>query len=289
LKTNIPVDFSSRIKAIRHKLGLTQVRLAELMGVSFASVNRWENGQSRPSVLAWRKIERVEVHGFSALTELPLEEARIDYSEQQVGSVTTNSGPRLVAQTRPVETDLLTVQRLASIKSGARSLVPATEINPGPESGDEKIVMAGFYIREMLARGIIQRVLIIAPGRLLHSWEHEMNTRFNLAFQLLSVDKMEGNPFTGPGSNLLIVNLDLLADNGVFALLREPGVKPYDVAILDESQSQFSKNENSRPLRNVSRRQVAEALAGVRMKDKKWQLPWRAGHLLLLSARMQRH
>jgi transcriptional regulator with XRE-family HTH domain len=289
LKTNIPVDFSSRIKAIRHKLGLTQVRLAELMGVSFASVNRWENGQSRPSALAWRKIERVEVHGYSALTELPLEKTRTDNIDQPDGSVTTNIGPHFAAQARSIESDVSSVPKLTSIKSGTRSFLSTTEINLGPESCDEKIVMAGLYIREMLARGLIQRVLIIAPGRLLHSWELEMNMRFNLAFKLLSVDKVEGNPFTGTGSNLLIVNLDLLAENGVFALLQEPGVKPYDVAILDESHSQFTKNESSYPLRSVSRRQVAEALAGVRMKDKRWQLPWRAGHLLLLSARLQRH
>jgi hypothetical protein len=32
------------------------MRFAELIGVSYASVNRWENGQTCPSPLAWRKI-----------------------------------------------------------------------------------------------------------------------------------------------------------------------------------------------------------------------------------------
>jgi transcriptional regulator with XRE-family HTH domain len=66
-KQKIPSDYAVRIKRLRNELGLTQVRLAERMGVSFASVNRWENGQSRPSPLAWQKIVRAEKRGFEAL------------------------------------------------------------------------------------------------------------------------------------------------------------------------------------------------------------------------------
>lgn len=34
--------------AIRKKLGITQEQMARLLGVSFASVNRWEGGHSAP-------------------------------------------------------------------------------------------------------------------------------------------------------------------------------------------------------------------------------------------------
>ena len=66
-RPEIPLDFPGRIKRLRDKLGITQMRLAELMGVSFASVNRWENGQSRPSALAWQQITRAEMLGMEAL------------------------------------------------------------------------------------------------------------------------------------------------------------------------------------------------------------------------------
>ncbi|TEB10643.1 helix-turn-helix domain-containing protein [Pelotomaculum propionicicum] len=66
-KQGIPSDYPMRIKRLRIELGLTQGRLAELMGVSFASVNRWENGQSRPSPLAWQQIVRAEKWGIEAL------------------------------------------------------------------------------------------------------------------------------------------------------------------------------------------------------------------------------
>ncbi len=36
------------IKELRQTLGLSQQALAELLGVSFATVNRWENGKAKP-------------------------------------------------------------------------------------------------------------------------------------------------------------------------------------------------------------------------------------------------
>ena len=50
-------DFGSRIKELREQLGLTQEALAEVLGVSFATVNRWENGWTAPSKLALRQID----------------------------------------------------------------------------------------------------------------------------------------------------------------------------------------------------------------------------------------
>jgi transcriptional regulator with XRE-family HTH domain len=38
----------NRITAIRNKLGLSQEQMARILGVSFASVNRWEGGHSSP-------------------------------------------------------------------------------------------------------------------------------------------------------------------------------------------------------------------------------------------------
>ena len=49
-------DYPKQIKSLRAKLGLTQVALAERLGVSFPTVNRWENGKSRPSQLSWQAI-----------------------------------------------------------------------------------------------------------------------------------------------------------------------------------------------------------------------------------------
>src|SRR5579859_236853 len=43
------VPFAARVRLLRARLGLSQEQLARQLGVSFATVNRWESGRSRPS------------------------------------------------------------------------------------------------------------------------------------------------------------------------------------------------------------------------------------------------
>lgn len=46
------MDLGNTIKKIRLTLKLSQEDLAHQLGVSFATINRWENGKSAPSRLA---------------------------------------------------------------------------------------------------------------------------------------------------------------------------------------------------------------------------------------------
>jgi transcriptional regulator with XRE-family HTH domain len=292
LKNSIPQDYSARIKVIRHKLGLTQTRLAELMGVSFASVNRWENGQARPNLLAWKKIERVEVMGYNALLDAPLVGVingfQTTIPESTTGTAPVNISKYILAGSVP-EIDNLATPILTTEKSTDLSHASSKSSIIAPDTRDEKIFMAGLYMREMLTHGLIQRILIIAPARMLTTWEREMRAQFDLSFVVLTgIDAGEENPFKSTNSDLMIASLEMLADDTGFALLREPGVKPYDVAILDEPHSTPTSNGSRRPSSRVERHQVADAFAGVRTKDKRWQLPWTARHLLLLSARRHR-
>ena len=45
------------IKSIRERLGLTQEQLAHKLGVSWATVARWERGKGEPSPLAQKAID----------------------------------------------------------------------------------------------------------------------------------------------------------------------------------------------------------------------------------------
>lgn len=47
------------IRQIRKKLNLTQEQLAQKLGVSWTTVNRWENNKTKPSNLAQKQIERL--------------------------------------------------------------------------------------------------------------------------------------------------------------------------------------------------------------------------------------
>lgn len=45
------------IRELRLQIGLTQEQFAAELGVTYSSMNRWENGRSKPSPLAMQKIE----------------------------------------------------------------------------------------------------------------------------------------------------------------------------------------------------------------------------------------
>ena len=45
------MDFSEIVKVAREKLGVSQEELARALNVSFATINRWENGKTHPNKL----------------------------------------------------------------------------------------------------------------------------------------------------------------------------------------------------------------------------------------------
>jgi DNA-binding transcriptional regulator YiaG len=65
--------FSAVVKEVRKQLELSQEGLARELGVSFATVNRWENGKTAPSKLARARFdaycEKTTRRGRLKLTE----------------------------------------------------------------------------------------------------------------------------------------------------------------------------------------------------------------------------
>lgn len=53
------IDYPATIIKVRAKLNLSQAELAEMLDVSFASVNRWENGKYEPTRLVKEKIRLI--------------------------------------------------------------------------------------------------------------------------------------------------------------------------------------------------------------------------------------
>ena len=60
------MSFAESIKAIRKSKYLSQESFAKEIGVSFSTVNRWENGKSKPNYAAMKQItafcERNSLH-----------------------------------------------------------------------------------------------------------------------------------------------------------------------------------------------------------------------------------
>lgn len=56
--TDNPSEFVYKIKSLREQLRISQEDLAKELGVSFATVNRWENNKTQPSKLARKQLEQ---------------------------------------------------------------------------------------------------------------------------------------------------------------------------------------------------------------------------------------
>jgi len=67
-------DYPSFFKEVRRQLAISQEDLARELGVSYATVNRWENGQAKPSKLARAQLdafcERMQSAGMLNLSEV---------------------------------------------------------------------------------------------------------------------------------------------------------------------------------------------------------------------------
>lgn len=51
------MEYADLILLIRKECSISQEEFAKELGVSFASVNRWERGRTKPSQMAIRSIE----------------------------------------------------------------------------------------------------------------------------------------------------------------------------------------------------------------------------------------
>lgn len=105
------------------------------------------------------------------------------------------------------------------------------------DPGSGKTIMAGLLIRELIARGDLQRCLVVCPGSLAEQWQDELFRRFQLPFEILTNDKLEaartGNWFLE--NNLVIARLDKLSRNeDVQTKLAVPDAR-WDLIVCDEA------------------------------------------------------
>ncbi len=56
INMEVVMDYQRLVKELRLKLILSQQEFADLLNVSFASINRWETGKHEPTIKIKRKI-----------------------------------------------------------------------------------------------------------------------------------------------------------------------------------------------------------------------------------------
>jgi superfamily II DNA or RNA helicase len=105
------------------------------------------------------------------------------------------------------------------------------------DPGAGKTIMAGLLIKELIARGDLQRCLVVCPGSLAEQWQDELYRRFQLSFEILTNDKLEaartGNWFLE--NNLVIARLDKLSRNEDVQHKLEVPECGWDLVVCDEA------------------------------------------------------
>ncbi len=132
------------------------------------------------------------------------------------------------------------------------------------DPGAGKTIMAGLLIKELIARGDLERCLVVCPGGLAEQWQDELYSRFQLPFEILTNEKLEAartrNWFLE--ANLVIARLDKLSrDEDVQEKLKVPEAE-WDLVVCDEAHK-FSATYFSNEIKYTKRYRLGQLLSGL--------------------------
>jgi len=127
--------------------------------------------------------------------------------------------------------------------------MPRVNLLIADDVGLGKTVEAGLVVQELLHRGRIKKILIVAPASLLLQWQSEMSEKFGLDFKIIDREGLlklrreygvNANPFTSYPR--LIISLDYFKKEQVKQLFKnssatKSGLKKWDMLILDEAHN----------------------------------------------------
>lgn len=139
------------------------------------------------------------------------------------------------------------------------------------DPGAGKTIMTGLFIKELIARGDLQRCMIVSPGSLVEQWQDELWRKFGLRFDILTNDQLESAP-TGnwfAEKNLVICRLDKLSRNE--EVQEKVRACDWDLIVCDEAHK-LSATYFGGEVKYTKRYRLAQMLSGI------------ARHFLLLTA-----
>ena len=139
------------------------------------------------------------------------------------------------------------------------------------DPGAGKTIMTGLLIKELRARGDLERCMVVCPGMLAEQWQDEMWEKFNLPFEILTNQKIEaartGNWFQE--KDLVIARLDMLSRNeNLQAKLQQTD---WDLIVVDEAHK-MSAHVFGNEVKYTKRHQLGQLLSKI------------TRHFLLLTA-----
>jgi len=136
------------------------------------------------------------------------------------------------------------------------------------DPGAGKTVMAGLLLKELKARGLVKRALIVTPANLTFQWQRELKEKFRENFDVINSDVLRSNYGQNPWQdrNQLITSISWVSriEDARESLLRSR----WDIVIVDEAHKMAAYAEDRKTLAF----RLGESLSG--MTD----------HLLLMTA-----
>lgn len=137
------------------------------------------------------------------------------------------------------------------------------------DTGAGKTIMTGLLIKELMMRGIVERVLIVTPGGLTKQWqEDEMLIKFNINFTLANRSLFSSDPNVFHTAPRIITSLDFISREDVLNVIENCH---WDLVVFDECHK-LSAYDYGRKEYKAKRYQAAEKIAQ------------QCEHLLLLTA-----
>ncbi len=112
------------------------------------------------------------------------------------------------------------------------------------EVGLGKTIEAGIYIKEMMARNLAERILIVVPATLVKQWQFEMQNKFNIEFTLYDGKKIKELSKSGTQKSTEVLQNPFYYDNLIICSLQFARNRKYinllsqiswDIVVFDES------------------------------------------------------
>ncbi|MGD0238070.1 MAG: helicase-related protein, partial [Syntrophorhabdales bacterium] len=265
-------------------LGYSQQELASVLGVSFATVNRWENGKAKPQKDRLDRIRALledklspDEAGPPVQRQIPLI-PRLDFEGDpealklvvdayrlQNGHLFNKAYGLELSRVVPLPHQRIAVYEHMLPQNPMRFFL-------ADDAGAGKTIMTGLYIREMVNRGRLSRVIVCCPAGLTWNWRRELMYFFDLDFTILrGADFTKGNPISPHEKCFVIVSVDTAATDAVRSHLTSEAMHPFDLVVFDEAHK-LSWSDPKRADSKTRRYRLAEALGR------------RTTHLLLLTA-----
>ena len=188
----------------------------------------------------WQRLARSD---FDASRAYRQKQMALDISYANTGGELTASRVNLLPH------QILLVHDLVAMSP--RRMLVADEVGLG------KTIETGMLIRELIARGDAERILIVTPAGLIENWRRELEGQFRLLFDVLGRDFQDHGSATWERHGRVIASIDTLKQpRRMQRLLAAP---MWDMVIFDEAHH-LSRTRSGKKTVVTQNYRLAEAL-----------------------------